>query len=339
MKLLVKNYKKGEVVLIIDQELDLWNLSQIILPGDIIYGSTYRKIEIDRGGEKREVIKKRIYVGIEVESIKWKEKELEVLGKIVEAPEEIGTGKYQNIHIKIGDKIKIIKESWDSFKEELENASKEREFSLLVIVFDRDEATFGKVDNKGYKIFSNIQIEKLPKENEFSEEYKKLATLLKKEYNKGKYDGIIVGCPNLLKDYFLQHVDEDLKKDIIVVNVSYAGEHGIKEIIKSDAIKKAFNRLKAIKEAQIIERIKERLANNMLVYGEQQVEEALKMGAVEMLVVTKNYISRSLEREKKVGELFKLAKDTNAKISILSGSQEVEGLGGVVGILRFRVDY
>ena len=63
MKIRHENLRKGEVKVNIENLDDLWYLSTIADPGDLIRGETYRKIkigaDIDKSGK---VVKKRFFL-------------------------------------------------------------------------------------------------------------------------------------------------------------------------------------------------------------------------------------------------------------------------------------
>ena len=65
MKLIHSNLKKGEVKVLAQNLDDLWYLSNIIEPKDIVHGKTLRKIKAPT--EKAEASKKPVFMKILVE--------------------------------------------------------------------------------------------------------------------------------------------------------------------------------------------------------------------------------------------------------------------------------
>ena len=102
MKILYKNLKKGEVRVKVENPEDLWYLSNIIDPGDLIRGHTLRKIKI--GGEeqrKTRTQKRRVLITIKTEKVEFHQyaNMLRVLGVIVEAPDDVHKGSHHTFNL------------------------------------------------------------------------------------------------------------------------------------------------------------------------------------------------------------------------------------------------
>ena len=65
MKIIHQNLKHGEIKLKAENLDDLWYLSSIIEPGDLVRGQTERKIKLgDEGDRQQKVIKKKVTLAI-----------------------------------------------------------------------------------------------------------------------------------------------------------------------------------------------------------------------------------------------------------------------------------
>ena len=92
MKLLYSNLKRGEVKILTQNLDDLWYLSTIIDPKDIVKGKTLRKIKSQSNQEKsKEATKRAVFIKINVEKVEFSKYSnvLRVAGVIREAPEEV----------------------------------------------------------------------------------------------------------------------------------------------------------------------------------------------------------------------------------------------------------
>ena len=90
MKQIHINLKKGEVKLRIENMDDIWCLSHIIEPKDLVRGKTVRKIKIGESDQRKvNIIKKTIFIEIRVESVEFHEYSsvLRVSGVITQGPE------------------------------------------------------------------------------------------------------------------------------------------------------------------------------------------------------------------------------------------------------------
>ena len=67
-----KNLKKGQVKVLTENQDDLWYLSTIIEPGDLVKGKTIRKIKIGEGDQRKtQISKKPVFLKIEVEKTEY----------------------------------------------------------------------------------------------------------------------------------------------------------------------------------------------------------------------------------------------------------------------------
>ena len=127
MKILFKDYKKGEVKVQVTSLDDIWFLSHIIDEGDYVKGKTFRKIKLGEGPDRdAKVIKKPVTLKIEVEKVDFHKysNSLRVSGKITEGTEDVPKGPYHTFDVKEETIIKIIKPKWLIFQiEKLREAS------------------------------------------------------------------------------------------------------------------------------------------------------------------------------------------------------------------------
>ena len=80
-------------------------------------------------------------------------------------------------------------------------------------------------------------------------------------------------------------------------------------------------------------------------YGQKEVKKAVEQGAVEILMLTDNFITKKREENtfSKVEEIMKNTEKISGKVKIISseheGGQKLDGLGGMAAILRYKIDY
>src|SRR3989339_1298344 len=171
MKLLHSNLKKGEVKLLTQNLDDLWYLSMIVEPRDIVQGKTLRKIKAASGDEKsKEAAKKPVFMKLLVEKVEFSKyaSVLRISGLIREAPEEVPLGSYHTFNIDENTSITIIKENWLKYQlDKLKESCSEKKSSLLICVHDREEAYFALFKKYGYEILSHIEgdVQKKREEN------------------------------------------------------------------------------------------------------------------------------------------------------------------------------
>src|SRR3989344_1111829 len=115
MKLLHSNLKKGEVKVLTQNLDDLWYLSTIIEPKDLVEGKTFRKIKAMASEEKsKDATKKPVFLRIEAEKTEFSKTTnvLRISGVIKQAPEDIPLGEHHTFNIDENTTIAIIKGTW-----------------------------------------------------------------------------------------------------------------------------------------------------------------------------------------------------------------------------------
>lgn len=191
------------------------------------------------------------------------------------------------------------------------------------------------------------------------------------------FKGIIIGGPGPIKEQFSEgeFLEYTVKNKVIgVVNTSYTGEYGLKEMVErsEDIISEA----SIMREKKILERFFNEFSKDsgLAVYGIHEVLDALKAGNMDTLLLSEDSdwvkaklecqcgfkIEKILERgqlddqrcpncdgkldilaEKEITEdIIELASNIGASVEIVSihtqKGEQLKELGGIAGILRFR---
>ncbi len=202
--------------------------------------------------------------------------------------------------------------------------------------------------------------------------------------------GIFIGGPGPSKEKFVndESMDYRLREKILdVVDLGYGGSEGIRALI--DKVKDKIQDVKYIREKQVMQRFMKEIANDtgMATYGLEDVQKALSMGAVDILILSEKLdsykvkiecsncgytenrttseqnvvnLESSIQEEScpkcnsnsfnitdnisMIEELGNIANTMGTEIDIISSETE-EGemlhstFGGIVGILRFKLNY
>jgi len=245
-----------------------------------------------------------------------------------------------------------VKKYWCDQKFELEPlqdmvAEKEL-FGLLVL--DNKDATIGLLKGKGIEVLKKMdsivpgkfrkggqsaqRFERV-REGLINDWYKMIAERSREYFSKYKLKGILVGGPGPAKEDFLkgEYLMTDMRKLILGIrNLGYTDEQGLEELVQRshDLLAEAA----VAKEKALVKKFFEglRKESGMVVYGNENVMKALRMGAVETIL-----ISEGMETE----ELVEEVKEYGTEIEIISkdsreGEQLFE-LCGIAGFLRWKI--
>ncbi len=281
------------------------------------------------------------------------------------------------------------------FTETIEGMLETKETYGLIVI-DRSEATIGYLHGKRIESVKNMQSlvpSKHGRGGQSARRFERLIEIAAHEYYKKVADvanesflsrkdlvGILVGGPGPTKEFFVksEYLHYELQKKIIdTFDVGYTDEYGLKELVEK--ARESLRDIDLMREKDLMQKLFEEIRKpdgGLSIYGEEQVKNALMIGAVDTLILSEDLrrvklkltcpscgakkealakdstedvkcdkcsaIMKVDEVDDLVGELHKIAGQNNTKIEFVSGESEEGGLllkafGGIAGILRFRV--
>src|SRR3989338_8670283 len=333
MKLLHSNLKKGEVKVLTQNLDDLWYVRNIIDPGDMVQGKTFRKIKSSSGDAKsKDATKKSIFVRLEVENVEFGKHSniLRVSGVIREAPEDVPRGEHHTFNVDDNTTITIIKEEWLKYQlDKLKEASSETKSAILIVVHDREEAYFALFKKYGYEVLSHIEgeVQKKREENTKKENFY-LSVIKNMEEYAERYEikQVILASPAFWKEDLMKEIkNQELKKMIIPATCSSATKNGIEEVIKRPEVRVALQQERAAKEMVKVEELFTEIAkNNLAVYGLKETENASNIGAVKELLITDSLIQKSRQENfyKQIENIMRIVDKAKGEIEIISSEHE-----------------
>ena len=167
--------------------------------------------------------------------------------------------------------------------------------------------------------------------------YKKIADLCNKEFLGVKnLKGILLGGPGPTKESFKDHLNNELQEKILAVqDITYTDESGLHHLVEKskDILEKEI----IAQEKKVMNRFLTLLAKEIekTAYGKKPVEDALQMGAVELLLLSEDLEDNELDH------FDELAKQTSTEVRIVSihtkEGEQLRDLGGIAAILRYAL--
>lgn len=350
MKILDKNLKQGYVKVLVENPDDLWYLSQIIDVHDFVRSRTTRKIKIG-DSENAKSVKKPMTIEVQVDKIQYETESLRLLGKVTEGPEDVTTGSAHSLSLEIGSDLRIRKIKWLDYQvSRLEEASTDAGSRILVCVHDRETALFALVKRQGFEKISQLSGNVQKKEDgatstgDFYEDCVKVLTEYRSRYN---LEHIILASPAFFKEDLLAKVrDDDLRKIIVMATCSGVGDGAITEIMKRDELKGVLAKDRARKEIKLVEKLMANISTDgASAYGLVEVEKSVNAGAVEDLLITNAFIEKNREENtfERIEKMLNSVEQQKGRVHIIAGehagSDQLNGLGGIGAILRYRLNY
>jgi len=225
-------------------------------------------------------------------------------------------------------------------------------FALLVM--DRKEATIGVLEGKRIEMITHMTSgipSKVRAGGQSSQRfhritegltrdfYKRIAEEMKKIFFQNpKLKGILVGGPIPTKDEFLdnEYMTTQLREKVIGrVDIGDTDKSGLKELVGKS--QKILANQEIIYEKKVLEKFFETLGEkpDLARYKLDEVKKVLEFGAVEVLLMSKDYDKPVMK------ELKQKAKDMGTTVEIISldteEGQQFKNLGGIGAVMRYAV--
>ncbi|MBI5253513.1 MAG: mRNA surveillance protein pelota, partial [Euryarchaeota archaeon] len=349
MKLIHRNLKEGKIKLKPETLDDLWYLKNIIIPGDLISGRSYRRIRDEEKLRADKGVRVPISVDIRAENVEFHPyiMRLRITGKIERGPEDIiSLGSYQTIEVQPNDVIAVTKAEWKGWEiERLKEAEQAAKTPLVLIVsVEEGEAEFALVRRYGLdfpvRVTTQVPGKRVEKdyENSLKEFYSEVAGKISETLKKEEIKAVIINGPGFTKENLLAFLKEKHPKIAEICHLESTGaggRPGVQEVLKRGAVDRIVENSRVSLETNLVEKLFEEIGKNTMLatYGLEEVKKALEYGAVEKLLISDAFLRRS----EASNELIEKTKKTKGEAIIISTEHEagerLQGIGGIAALL------
>jgi protein pelota len=345
MKLL--KFSQDEARLRIESQDDLWQLSQLIAPGDAVRARTPRKV---KATEEAQAERQFVTLTVTAEKVDLTGEQLRIGGPILEGTEDIPKGGWHTIGLGPGDECTWRRPHWPGYLvQRLKELCATKPPKLLLVVFDREEAWIAKVTRDGYDVLTHLagdvsrkRMAEKPKSDFWAELLKAL-----KEYNaRLEPERVILASPSFWKEEFLKTAtDPVLRAKFVLATCSSADETALAEALRRDEVRAALEQARVAEELKAIEEVMAEIGKRgKVAYGLATVESAAQAGAITRVLVTDGLIAKA--RREGVGQrleaVLESADRAKGKVSIIAsshpGGKRLDGIGGIAALLRYRLE-
>lgn len=328
----------GEIRLFPESTDDLWHLSHLVNPGDLVFATTFRTVDTvqDRiRPEKPE--KKPVRLGVRVERVELHDfsNRLRLSGTIEHG---MDCGMYHTLNIETGYEISVIKHWRPRDLERVERAVKASIHEVVhILAIEEGEAGLFRMRQSGPEHVITVTMgsgkggDAGTKPGLFECVAEHLASL------KGP---LVVAGPGFVKDDFARFLRSrlpDIAGRMVIVETRRAGPGAVQEVIGLGTLEKIHEDVQLGREVRAMDELLLRIAKDLpAAYGKEEVTRAVDYGAVEELLV-----SDSLLRDGDIARLLDIAELQDAAVVVLSAAfdpgRQLEGLGGIAALLRYRI--
>ncbi len=343
MRVLHRDPKTGEIKVRVENADDLWHLHNLILPGDLVRASTYRREDVKADKVRPERGEKvRVTLTIRVEGVDFQafSDRLRITGVIVEGPQDLG--RHHTLNIGVEDVLSILK-TWRSHElRRIEEAVAAAQKPLVAFLsLDDEEALLAQLRQYGVRELATIRApghgKMFPSSGAQSVYFDEIVEKLRAT---DLGEALVLVGPGFSRDAFLEYLkgrEPALASTVHSHGTAHAGMQGIQEALKAGVGAKVFGDSRVGQETRLVEALLEAIATNRpCAYGAAEVAEAIDAGAVETLLV-----SDAVVRNPGIEDLMRSAEAAGGTVVLVSRHHEaghkLEALGGIAALLRFPI--
>jgi len=328
----------GEIRLFAESVDDLWHLSHLVRPGDLVFATTFRSVETvqDRiRPEKPE--KKPVRLGIRVEGVTFHPyaNRLRISGVIEHGVDQ---GSHHTINLDAGTEVSVIKTWRQVDLDRIDRAVKATSSGAVhILAVEEGEAELFRIRQYGPELVTTV-VQGSGKGADAGGRgilFERVAALL------GEVTGtVVIAGPGFVKDEAAKYLKEkipDLSDRCITIETRRSGRGAVTEALGKGVLERITGDLQLKREAELLDTFLGRMGKGEPVaYGRAEVEEAVSAGAAEQVFAIDEMV-----RNRAVADLLERAERTRAKVTVFSSffdpGQQLAALGGIAAILRYRV--
>ena len=343
---------RERVTLVPESLDDIWHLSYVLEPGDLVSGHTTRRIQRnddamrDTGGQRESM-----QVAIEVESVEFHKfaNRLRVGGTIVECPIEDQKGLHHTINIEENDEIVVEKVFKTDQTERLEEAAEATENpDVAIVTVEEAQAYIHTVAQYGTEEYASIAGP--TGKGEYARSRSELFEDLTDALRHLDVDAIVLAGPGFTKQDALDFIEEEapeIAEKIQTVDTSAVGDRGVHEVLKRGAVEEIQAETRIASEADFIDDLLKQIATGeKATYGIEEVGKAAEFGAIERLLVLDDRLRMERgeegEWDRDVDDIIELVEQQGGDVTVFSGDfepgEQLSQLGGIAALLRFRMN-
>lgn len=318
---------------------DIYYLSTIITPGDIVSCYTTRKLSLDGGKTQKKVTLK---LQVRVEST---ESDLEigimyVKGKTSCEHEHVRVGSYHTLDVVVGEEFILTKIKWESSDiRRITECAKEVPEICFIVFYDKD-CVVSTASSNGTKVEYKGEVR--------AKNYKELLSAVLKLRSRVK-SFVVASISDIRNDFYKSFVktDDALVKTTSVLKLTpdYRGlpnSKVVSKILSDKSMASTFNSVKLVNDIREMQNFFASIDTSRedVCIGIKEVAEAIDYGAIKTLFVTDKFCKpRSVGERAFADGFIRKAAEMRARVCVvpvaLDLGERLEAIGSVACTLSF----
>jgi protein pelota len=346
VRLIHEDRKTGLLKLRIETPSDLWRISRIIQPGDLVGASTTRRDpEAPEDAPAAQRDRRRVWLVVRTEAVEFHgfSKHVRVTGPIVEGPFDIG--RHHTLDLEERADVTVQKATVSASDRALleEGMRREGEATILLAAVDWGESTIARARGRVVEPVADVNRTLAGKQyggEQGDKDRKKyieeLVGLLVREGEAA--DAIVIAGPGFLKEAVAKSLTElspRLASKLHLFTASAGGRIGVDELLRSGRASVVLASSVAAEEVALVERLMEAVAGGRrAAVGPSETREAGAAGAIQLLLVGDGKL-----RDPSVIPIVDEARTNRARVVVVrdegDAGKRLASLGGVAALLRY----
>ncbi|MFP4195458.1 MAG: hypothetical protein ACLFSN_01700, partial [Candidatus Woesearchaeota archaeon] len=214
------------------------------------------------------------------------------------------------------------------------------------VLFDREKTLFSIVRQTGIEHLSEHKNEAAGKRyagKHDGDMYASIVELVEGYTKTHSPSSIVVGCPDFWKQYMQKALqNSSITKKPVFVTLTAVDRSMVAKLLSRPELHALLQSQRLQKEQAFVDRLLEKLDKELVAYGVDDVESAAMVGAVSDVGVTDNFIIRTRRDGcyDRLNKILSTVDTSQGNVHFLRGEDTakiVDGLGGIVGILRWKL--
>ncbi len=328
----------GEIRLFPETLDDIWHLSHLVGPGDLVFATTFRSVEAATDKLRPEKVEKRpVRLGIRVEKVEFHQHTNRLrIGGIIESGVDVTA--HHTLNVEAGFEISVVKQ-WRSIDcERIRRAVDASAYGVVhVVSVEEGEAQVYRLRQFGPEWVTTVTVGSSKGADAGARPVLFEKTL---EVLAAVTGPLVVAGPGFVKDDFANYVKaraSDLAERVLVVETRRIGRGAVQEVIGQGVLERLLGDLHLAREVRLMDEVLLRIATSGAVaYGIDEVKKAIAYGAAETVLV-----SDTLLRDEDATGVIREAERVNAAVVVLSTEFEpgerLAAIGGAAALLRYRI--
>ena len=330
--------KDGEYKLLIENIDDLWHLSHLISPGNLVFGLTLRTVDGPTDKLRSEKLEKKpVRIGIKCNKIEYVPGvgRLRVLGVIISGPD---IGQHHTLNVEPTNEISIIRKWTQCDIDRINRAVSASIYNVTHIVTVED----GEIELYRMHQYGPERITTLILGSGKTGGIDSRISLFEEFLNviKNVTGPIVVAGPGFVKEELVKFVKTKLPnifENMMVVDTVRTGYGAVIESIKKGVLNKVTQDIQLSREIQVMDELFTRInKNEPVAYGLTEVMSAINYGAANTVIIADSKIT-----DPTFEKIIEAAETIGSSIIILSTEFEpgkrLIGIGGIAALLRYKI--